>query len=227
MHPRQVVVLREVLHDELPVGGHVERAGRPVELGGAPLGEAVGRQPLRQIAEPLVERRRVVAEADEHERPPRLGADGDQPVVGHVEIASGHFVEQRRSHELAVGAVVPAVVGAANGVGDVAIAFGQLGAPVTAGVQEAVQPGVGAGQQDRASAHRTHQQPTRPGDLFGKRHRHPRPPEQPLLLSGEEAFVGVDSRLHGERRVHCLLLRRPERRPRLGPVGFGPHVERL
>jgi hypothetical protein len=66
MHPGQVVVLHEVLGDELPV-----RVDRVLDAAQEPvLVEPVSREPYREIAQLVLEPRRIRVGTDEHERAP-------------------------------------------------------------------------------------------------------------------------------------------------------------
>jgi hypothetical protein len=95
VHPRQVVVLHEVLADQLVVGCYLIA---PPPLG-APLFESVAGQPVRQVAELAGQRGGPGVKVDEHQEPPRLGTHREQPVVGFVETFDRGQVE----HALLVG----------------------------------------------------------------------------------------------------------------------------
>jgi hypothetical protein len=148
MHPRQVVVLHEVLGDELVVRGDLVLAA----AAGDPPVELVGGESGRQVAELVGERAGPGVEADEHEETPAVHRDLEQAVVGPVEgpgsggvedplLAGGNVgaLEQGGAQAGAVQVVGPAVVRAPDPVvpPDVAgIGIEQRGGPVSAHVVE-------------------------------------------------------------------------------------------
>ena len=120
MDPRQVVVLHKVLADQLPVG--VDVVLDPARQ--AVLVEAIPSELLDEVAELVLDRRRVGVEADEDETAP-LGnphrmqshlTDIESLDIGHVKcraLIDGHLAlgrKQRRTEARAIEVVGPRVV---------------------------------------------------------------------------------------------------------------------
>ena len=202
MHPRQVVVLHEVLAHELPVRLDLVGAG----AGEPPLVEPVAREALREVAERLGERSRGRVQAGEDQRAERVDGDRQQRVVGLVErrrrtrvedralvVGDARAVEQRRAQAAPLEVVGPAVVRAADRARDPAGALvEQPGPAVTADVVEAAQDAVApSGDDHRAAGHVHDDGVPRLGDLAGAAHRDPPAREHPLALDGEERLGGV------------------------------------
>ncbi len=163
MHPREVVVLHEVLGDELPVrlDRVLGRAHEPV------LREPVAVEPRGQVAQLVLELRRRRVEADEDEAAPLRDADRVEPVLGLVELPHVRHVEhaalivgnpglrreQRRPEARAVEVVRPGVVGALEEAFDPAVWLGDelCTAMATHVVVGAELAGAVSADEDRAS----------------------------------------------------------------------------
>src|SRR6266568_1836059 len=162
MDPREVVVLHEVLADELVVRlDLVHLLPR-----NPPLVEPVAGEALRKVAEFVGERWAVRIEVDEDQAAPRLGADGEETVVGPVELlhvahvedallAFGDLgaLEERRPEAGAVEAVRPAVIRAAEEALDVERAFvDELRTAVSADVVERANDSVDAADDEHGGS---------------------------------------------------------------------------
>src|SRR5215213_8621266 len=89
MHPRQVIVLQEILADELVVRSDFV----PFLSHHPPLVQPVVREALKQVAELLGERSSIRVEVDEDEEAPTLCPDGQEAVVSFVEFPNLAHVE--------------------------------------------------------------------------------------------------------------------------------------
>ena len=188
VHPAEVVVLLEVLADELPVGVDVEG----LLMAHLPGVEPVAAHTVAEVTDPGLERWGGRVEAGEQQWPPGGDAHRHQVEVGGG-VGTWNLVEQRGGAETAVGRVGPAVVGAADGAGDVAVGFGEFGAAMTAGVQHRVEFTVGiAGDEDRATTDASYEQPPGFGDLVRGADAHPGSFEDASTLGLERALIGVE-----------------------------------
>ena len=144
MADRDVVALEVVVGEVLPV---VRVLGDQRALGLEPC-DAERLEPLARVAEPLGERRQVGVERDEHEPGQRLDAERRQAHALAVE--RGEAARLGDGRELAVLAVRPAVVGAAQDLrarpGPVQDLHGAVAADVRERAQHAV---VAAHDRDR------------------------------------------------------------------------------
>jgi hypothetical protein len=190
VHPAEVVILLEVLADELPVGVDVEA----LLVAHLPVVEPVAAHTVVEVADPGLERRGGGVEAGEEQRSPGGDAHRHQVEVGGG-VGTWNLIEQRGGAESSVGGVGPAVVGAADGSGDVAVGFGEFGAAMTAGVQHRVEFAVGvSGDEHRPRSEAPHEQAPGFGDLVRGADAHPGSFEDALTLDLERALVGVELR---------------------------------
>ena len=202
VHPRQVVVLHEVLADQLPVGLDVVLdAALQAVLAKAVAGEALG-----QIAELVLELGRLRVEADEDEEVPLGDAHGveahlvlvERLDVRHVEgdaRLDGHLTlggEQRRAEAFAVEVVRPRVVRAREETLDVARALAQAGAAVPAHVVVRTQFAVAVARDDqRAARNLDDEKVAGLAHLVGDADGHPAFGKELLLLELVEVLRGV------------------------------------
>src|SRR5215217_1374713 len=203
MHPRQVVVLQEILADELVVRCDFV----PLLSHHPPLVQPVVCETLGQVAELLGERSGVQVEVDEDEEAPALYPDGQEAVVSFVEFANLAHVEgglgilgdvraleERRAQAFALEVVSPTVVGAPYPV--VACHAGavveQLGSPMATDVVEGLELTLLVpGNDDRTSGHLGDDH--LPGLLYlrSEPHNDPTRCEHLLPLDLEELASGV------------------------------------
>ena len=159
--------------------------------------DAVGREPLGQPGHLLGERLSMDVEVHEDEPAERLDACREQPQLGLVEI--GDRAPLGHADQLAVEAVGPAVVEAADRLAALARAVQQARAAVAADVAEGPQPAVvGAQHEHRLHAGRARQVVAGVRELGHVGHQLPGAGEDPLLLQLRQLGVAVEARV--ERR---------------------------
>ena len=136
-----VVALHEVLDDELPVGLHVVGdAPADVELVDLPALDdvAVTEPPGDRAGDRVLERRRLVGQADPDVAEPLPQVDRDQPVLRAVDVL--HLREVRRRDERPVEGVGPGVVPALQlALAGARLLHADAGAAVPADVEERAQ----------------------------------------------------------------------------------------
>ena len=193
MHELHVVGLDEVLHQELPVRGHLP------EVDGGEMVEAGKVEPV----EPAFERRREVFEGrrgavgvDEDPVVPRRRPHRRQPMLRAVEArrrrARIPAAEVGGEPEASVEAVGPRVVGAADGAAHVAGGVDELEVAVAADVVERPDPSPAVAHQEQGLAgHADRHRVTGPGQLVRKAGEDPRAGKEPFVLEREERLARI------------------------------------
>ena len=208
MHRRDVVGLHRILDVDLPVG--FERV--LLEAHAFHVVEAIAREHVREVDEVILERPRLIVEADEDEPRPHLQLERDQREILHAETRG--FLHLRRDDELAFEVVGPGMVRAANRVA-IAVAAEHGRAAMAARVGERPHLVVLAADHDDRHADEIHRE-----IVSGIRHAIGAAEEIPLLhpdrldLAAVKLFRGVSpgrqrARL-GKGLAHAFVVARIE-----------------
>jgi hypothetical protein len=189
-----VVALHEVLDDELPVGGHVVDDAPPhgQRLEPVRVDRLERAQPAGDRAHhPLLERRRVLGQADPDVTQPLARGDGHKPALGTVDVRHPGQVGRRR--QLPVQLVRPRVIGAPKIPADLPGLLGaDARAAMSADVEQRPQPAVALPHHEHALAARLDGlELPGPADVAGPRDAEPVALEDRQLLALEHVGVGV------------------------------------
>ena len=193
MHELDVVGLDEVLHDELPVRGHLAEVDGDDVVDPA---EVDTLEPAPERGDELLEGGRGAARVDEDPVVPRRRAHRHEPVPPAVESGWDRArispAEVGSEAERAVEPVRPGVIGAPDRPPDVSRGVDELEVPVAAHVVEGPDAELGIShEEERPPRHGDRPRVAGPGELVREAREDPRLGEDPLVLEREEGLARV------------------------------------